>query len=208
MDKIIFSNRLADLRKERGYKTQYALAKAYNEKFPAKRRNEAAGNEGDFGGILGTIKNYENPSKELSPKLSIVCNLCEILNCDIDYLLGKIDVPHHETANIMAVTGLTADAVYFLKTLKDCNNTAWKDGLRAINNLLSEEHFDMCADFWGRLSLFLFGSNTPYRAQFGEQFQDLSAEEVLAILLRENEQILRKMRGEYLKNGKHSREKK
>ena len=208
MDKILFSNRLSKLRKERGFKTQYALAKAYNEKFPPRRRDDTAGNEGDFGGILGTIKNYENENKDLSPKLSIVCNLCDILDCDIDYLLGKIDVPRHETADIIAVTGLTADSVYFLETLKDCNNVAWKDGFRAIRALLSEEHFDMCADFWGRLSLFLFGSNTPYRAQFGEQFQDLSAEEVLAILLRENEQTLRKIRREYLENGKYSREKK
>ena len=207
MNKVLFSNRLADLRKARGFKTQYALAKAYNEKFPPKRRNDAAGNEGDFSGILGTIKNYENPNKNFSPKLSIVYNLCEILDCDIDYLLGKIDVPHHETADIMEVTGLTADAVYFLKTLKSCNNPTWRDGLRAVNTLLSEEHFDQCADFWGRLSLFLFGSNTPYRAQFGDRFQDLSAEEVLAILLRENEKVLRKIRGEYLNNGKHSREK-
>ena len=201
MDKILFSNRLSELRKDRGFKTQYALAKAYNERFPTKRRKDAAGNEGDFGGILGTIKNYENPGKELSPKLSIVCNLCEILNCDIDYLLGKIDVPRHETADIMKVTGLTADSVYFLEELKDCNNTVWRDGMRAISTLLSEENFDVCADFWGRLSLFLFGTNSPYRAQFGGRFQDLSAEEVLAILLRENEKVLRKIRREYLNNG-------
>lgn len=201
MNKELFSKRLTDLRKARGFKTQYALAKAYNEKFPTKRRNDAAGNEGDFGGILGTLKNYENPNKEISPKLSIVCNLCELLECDIDYLLGKIDVPRHETANIMSVTGLTDDAVYFLNELQDCNNSIWRDGIKAINALLSESHFDRCADFWGRLSLFLFSSNTPYRVQFGSQFQDLSAEEVLAILLRENESVLRKIRREELNDG-------
>lgn len=201
MNKELFSKRLTDLRKARGFKTQYALAKAYNEKFPTKRRNDAAGNEGDFGGILGTLKNYENPNKEISPKLSIVCNLCELLECDIDYLLGKIDVPRHETANIMSVTGLTDDAVYFLNELQDCNNSIWRDGIKAINALLSESHFDRCADFWGRLSLFLFSSNTPYRVQFGSQFQDLSAEEVLAILLRENESVLRKIRREEQNDG-------
>lgn len=201
MNKELFSKRLTDLRKARGFKTQYALAKAYNEKFPTKRRNDAAGNEGDFGGILGTLKNYENPNKEISPKLSIVCNLCELLECDIDYLLGKIDVPRHETANIMSVTGLTDDAVYFLNELQDCNNPTWRNGIKAINALLSESHFDRCADFWGRLSLFLFSSNTPYRVQFGSQFQDLSAEEVLAILLRENESVLRKIRREELNDG-------
>ena len=115
MDKILFSDRLSKLRKKRGYESQYALAKAYNDKFPPKRRYETAGNDGNFGGIFGTIKNYENPNHEGSPKLSIVCNLCEILDCDLDYLLGKIDVPRHETADVMAVTGLSAGAVENMK---------------------------------------------------------------------------------------------
>ena len=123
MDKNLFSNRLADLRKTRGFKTQYALAKAYNEKFPPKRRDDTSGSEGDFSGILGTIKNYENPNKSLSPKLSIVCNLCEILDCDIDYLLGNIDVPRHITQDMMDLTGLSEGACEKLKylQLKNCS---------------------------------------------------------------------------------------
>ena len=42
----------------------------------------------------------------------------------------------------MSVTGLTDDAVYFLNTLKDCNDPIWRDGLKAVNTLLSESHFD------------------------------------------------------------------
>ena len=117
MDKNLFSNRLADLRKTRGFKTQYALAKAYYEKFPPKRRDDTSGSEGDFSGILVTIKNYENPNKSLSPKLSIVCNLCEILDCDIDYLLGNIDVPRHITQDMMDLTGLSEGACEKLKYL-------------------------------------------------------------------------------------------
>ena len=123
MDKNLFSIRLSDLRKARGFKTQYALAKAYNEKFPPKRRDDTSGNEGDFSGVLGTIKNYENPNKNLSPKLSIVCNLCEILDCDIDYLLGNIDVPRHITQDMMDLTGLSEGACEKLKylQLKNCS---------------------------------------------------------------------------------------
>ena len=115
MDKILFATRLAELRKARGFTSQSNLAKAYNEKFPTRRRDDAAGNEGNFNGILGTIKNYENPNKNVNPNLNIVCNLCEILDCDIDYLIGKIDVPHHETADIMAATGMTQEAVNRLR---------------------------------------------------------------------------------------------
>lgn len=111
MDKILFSNRLTELRKARGFRSQGELAKAYNERFPTKRRDDAAGNEGNFNGILGTIKNYENPNKDINPNLNIVCNLCEILNCDIDYLIGKIDVPRRETADVMTVTGMSQKSV-------------------------------------------------------------------------------------------------
>ena len=37
MDKILFSERLSALRQERGYKSQLALAKAYNEKGGTRR---------------------------------------------------------------------------------------------------------------------------------------------------------------------------
>lgn len=111
MDKILFATRLAELRKARGFTSQGKLAKAYNEKFPTRRRDDAAGNEGNFNGILGTIKNYENPNKDINPNLNIVCNICELLNCDIDYLIGKIDVPRRETADVMEVTGMTQKSV-------------------------------------------------------------------------------------------------
>lgn len=140
MNKTLFSKRLAGLRKERGFKTQYALAKAYNEKFPPKRRNEAMGNEGDFGGILGTIKNYENPNKESSPKLSVVCNLCELLDCDIDYLLGNIDVPRHEIADIIASTGLSEKAVDTIRTLRRNNQIDW--GLDTLNFMLQSTNIE------------------------------------------------------------------
>ena len=99
---------------------------------PAKHRNDAAGNEGNLGGIFGTIKNYENPNKEMSAQAEYLSIIYVIFyECDIDYLLGKIDVPRHETADIMSVTGLTDDAVYFLNTLKDCNDPIWRDGLKS-----------------------------------------------------------------------------
>lgn len=40
MDKILFSERLKTRRMECGYKTQYALAKEYNERFPSSRKIE------------------------------------------------------------------------------------------------------------------------------------------------------------------------
>lgn len=201
MDKILFSNQLSTLRKERGFESQYALAKAYNEKFPTKRRVEAGGNDSDFSGIFGTIKNYENPNHKGSPKLSIVCNLCELLDCDIDYLLGRITVPRHETSDVMAVTGLTADAVYFLQALNDDSTPRCRNILKAINALLSELRFEDCAKYWERLHIFLFNPDSPFKALFWDGEHEFTAEDVLSILLSENEQFLRVLRREEQKNG-------
>lgn len=107
MDKILFSERLVTLRKKRGYDTQYAFAKAYNEKFNPEWRGMAE----DGSGILGTIKNYENANHLGIPKLDIVCNLCELLNCDIDYLTGKIPVETHGKYSVMEQTGFSKSAV-------------------------------------------------------------------------------------------------
>lgn len=68
--------------------------------------------------------------------------------------------------------------------------------MATINKLISERDFDRCADFWERLALFLFSNSTPYNAQIGGHFRELSAEDVLAILLSENEQYLRTLRRE------------
>lgn len=114
MDKILFSERLTTLRKKRGYDTQYALATAYNKKFNPEWRSMAE----DGSGILGTIKHYENANHTGIPKLDIVCNLCELLNCDIDYLTGKIPVETHIDYSVMEQTGLGIDAVNFLTSLK------------------------------------------------------------------------------------------
>lgn len=181
MDKNLFSNRLADLRKTRGFKTQYALAKAYNEKFPPKRRDDTSGSEGDFSGILGTIKNYENPNKSLSPKLSIVCNLCEILDCDIDYLLGNIDVPRHETADIMASTGLSEESVDTIRTLRCNNQIDW--GLDTLNFMLQSTNIE---DFLYFMTSFSISGETtieshPVRIKKKDIFQMKMNDEIKLI---------------------------
>lgn len=119
MDKIIFSRRLSGLRKSRGYSSQYALAKAYNENFPPKRRNDTDGNEGNFSGILGTIKNYENENNDSSPKLEIVLNLCKLLGCNIGYLVGDYDELDFPTHKICELTGLSEPAVLRLCKMEE-----------------------------------------------------------------------------------------
>lgn len=93
MDKKLFSERLKQQRIAAGYKTQKAFASAYNEKY-YPNFTYSYGTDKDAG-ILGTLKNYENPNKDIIPRLEYVDNMCQMLNCDIDYLLGYIDYPKH-----------------------------------------------------------------------------------------------------------------
>lgn len=55
------------------------------------------------------ISNWESGSK--IPGTVALTRLCNALNCDIDYLLGEIDVHHRATYDVIAQTGLDKDAV-------------------------------------------------------------------------------------------------
>lgn len=143
---------------------------------------------------LPTVKKWEQG--KAVPEVGVLSYLCDVFQCDMSYLFCQIECPTHDLQFISDATGLTNDAVYFLQAAKDVDNTRGKNVLAAVNQLLSERDFDRCSDFWERLALFLFSSSTPYRVQFGEQFRELSAEDVLAILLSENEQFLRALRRE------------
>ena len=92
MDRKLFAARLKKRRVECGYTSQTAFAQAYNERFIHNWR-ELMGNN-PTGGILGTLKSYENPNGS-DPSLDKVANMCILLNCDIDYLLGNINEPKH-----------------------------------------------------------------------------------------------------------------
>lgn len=117
MNKILFSERLKTRRIECGYKTQYALAKEYNQRFPSSRKNRKEENIKNSTGILGTIKHYENGNYKGSPKLDIVDNLCKILECDVDYLLGNIDCKKHDLQFVHNQTGLSEIAILELRQL-------------------------------------------------------------------------------------------
>lgn len=49
--------------------------------------------------------------------------LCKVLDCDTDYLLGKIDIPHKATADVMSITGLSEDAVDVLIGMKQAKDS-------------------------------------------------------------------------------------
>lgn len=139
MDKILFSERLINRRKECGYKTQYALANEYNKRFPSNRKNQKEENRDNTSGILGTIKHYENANHKGSPNLEIVVNLCELLDCDIDYLTGKIDCKKHDIQFIQDTTGLSENTIGNLMHLTTFENG--QERLAVIDYLLNDNDF-------------------------------------------------------------------
>lgn len=139
MNKILFSERLKSRRIECGYKTQYALAKEYNQRFSSSRKNRKKENTENSSGIWGTIKNYENVNYTGSPNLDIVDNLCKILQCDVDYLLGNIDCKTHNVQYIQNETGLSELAINMLQASNLYNNSLTHDpALPFINKLLEQ----------------------------------------------------------------------
>lgn len=124
MDKILFSSRLKAQRKACGFNSTRAFAGAYNVRY----RNGTASMEDDSG-ILGTLKNYENPNHPGIPRLDIVANICEMLDCDVDYLLGKIDLPKHEYEAIYQKCGLSLTAIDAISEIKNGIFSCWLDTL-------------------------------------------------------------------------------
>lgn len=144
MDKELFADRLIALRKKKGYKNQNQFADAYNKKFPPKRKDEAGGNTGS--GILGTIKHYENPNYCRSyPSLDKVLNMCDLLDCDIDYLTGRLDEKTHTVSFICQYTGLTEKAVELLHYLASSKLYDEKRTVDFLNKILSDPRFEPSA---------------------------------------------------------------
>ena len=108
MDRRLFAERLQQRRKACGFTSREDFAEAYNKRFGQDNPDNP------YGGVLGTIKKYENPNHSGTPKLDIVDNMCSMLDCDIDFLLGYIDFPHHEQQVVHEKVGLSETAVFRL----------------------------------------------------------------------------------------------
>ena len=101
------------------------------------RRKEFFKTQYDFAEALGieerkTVGNWETGTVAIPiHRLSDICNL---LDCDLDYLFGKIDVPKNNTADIMKETGLSQKAVEKAVAWKstDDYHRFWNDYISAI----------------------------------------------------------------------------
>ena len=65
------------------------------------------------------VSNYERGASY--PSLQVVCALADIFHCSVDYLLGRSDTPNPEAAEVVAYTGLTAEAAGVLHRLHEAD---------------------------------------------------------------------------------------
>lgn len=135
MDKILFSNRLR-LLIEKKYGSLAAFARAYDAKYnPGTFCNDA---NSPHKGTINTIKKYVSLKSKTIPSLDKIDNMCQLLDCDIDYLLGKIEQPKHIYEAMHNQCGLSKEATEQL--IYWHNLTHWYSA--PLNAILTSANFD------------------------------------------------------------------
>ena len=104
MNIVIFSQRLQECRR-RKFSSQQAFADAYMERFGMIRKPRLKKDSNMF----GTIQSWEQGKS--TPTAEALSNICDLLDCDADYLLGRIDQRTHDINDAHRYTGLSAAAL-------------------------------------------------------------------------------------------------
>ena len=104
MNTTIFTQRLQECRK-RKYSSQQAFADAYMKRFGLIREIKKTKDHNMF----GTIQSWEQGKS--TPSADVLANICDLLDCDADYLLGRIDQRTHDINDAHRYTGLSAEAL-------------------------------------------------------------------------------------------------
>lgn len=94
---------------------------AFAERFKALRKQRGLTQDYFEQQNIASRKSVHNWEKGQIPDVETVIKLCEVLDCDFDYLFGKIDLPHKEETDICRETGLSEAAV---EKLVQCSKTA------------------------------------------------------------------------------------
>ncbi len=104
MNITIFSERLRECRK-RKFSSQQEFADAYMNRFGLIRQGKKTTDNNMF----GTIQSWEQGKSE--PTASVLSNICDLLECDADYLLGRINERTHDISDAQKYTGLSSQAL-------------------------------------------------------------------------------------------------
>ncbi len=94
----------------------------FGDRLKALRKNKKWTQE-DFADIMGvdrrTISKWESyyDLEEAELKTKNLMGICINLECDIEYLIGQIDTPRKETADVQATLGISSEAVLAIQEM-------------------------------------------------------------------------------------------
>jgi len=96
-----------------------------------------------------TYRHWEN-GKTMPENIASLYKLCACLDCEIDFLFGKISLPHKADTDIVDYTGLSVEAVNYLKHLSQ-NEMYFLSNLLTVNygknfRILSENYYHIQND--------------------------------------------------------------
>ncbi|WP_026499369.1 helix-turn-helix domain-containing protein [Butyrivibrio sp. WCD2001] len=136
MNTTIFSERLQECRR-RKYSSQQAFADAYMKQFGMIRDIKKTRDHNMF----GTVQSWEQGKS--APSADVLANICDLLDCDADYLLGRIDQRTHDITDAHRYTGLSAEALEQLHEY--CENLRehpdWEEIRELEENWLSHKYY-------------------------------------------------------------------
>lgn len=104
MNRFAFSERFVECRK-RKFHSQQQFADAYMKKYGMIRSPKAKTDRNMF----GTVQSWEQGKS--TPTAEVLCNICDLLDCDADYLLGRINQRTHAIEDAHQYTGLSPEAL-------------------------------------------------------------------------------------------------
>ena len=134
MDKELFCKRVQTARTDAGFLSQEDFATEYDSRFQPEDVPDGKKPKS----IYGTVKKYERA--KIPPRtLQIISNMCDVLNCDADYLLGRIDKKTHDVSFISEYTGLSESAIGFLRYIHLYGDDEAKNTISFINRVLSDQ---------------------------------------------------------------------
>ena len=135
MNTKVFTNRLRECRK-RVFSSQQAFADAYVECFGTIRKPKSNG----YSDMFGTVQKWEQGKS--TPTAEALANICELLDCDADYLLGRIDQRTHDIADAHRFTGLSPASLEQLHEYKEnLSKPNWEEIRELEENWASHKYY-------------------------------------------------------------------
>lgn len=140
MNRVIFSQRLQECRR-RKFSSQQAFADAYVKQFGMIRQAK----KGIDSNMFGTIQSWEQGKS--TPTAEALANICDLLDCDADYLLGRINQRTHDINDAHRYTGLSSEALEQLHEYREnlAQTPDWKEVRDLEDNWLSHKYYQAYA---------------------------------------------------------------